>query len=147
MSVKRTYTGIFINAYFCSGLGTGIAASAFIQHGLSTTVVDIDPAVYEAAKTYFGFEPSDPEKVFISDARGWILSRTHAEQTSYTSAPEERAPEETFDIIVHDCFSGGSVPAHLFTVAFWKELQKIMNPDGVVAVVSIFMRLFGHVLK
>lgn len=132
----------------CSGLGTGIAASAFIDHGLSTTVVEIDPAVYQAAKTYFGFAPPEPNKVFISDARGWVLSRTHEEQTGWESAPVERTPDETFDIIVHDCFSGGGVPAHLFSVGFFRELLKVTNPHGVVAVVGqIFSTLFVCVMK
>ncbi|KAJ3552199.1 hypothetical protein NM688_g4274 [Phlebia brevispora] len=116
------------------GLGTGIVASAFIQHNISTTVVEIDPQVYQAARTYFGFVPREPKKVFISDARGWVLSRTHEEQQSGWDNPKERAPEETFDIVIHDCFSGGGVPSHLFTVAFWEELKKIMKPEGVVAV-------------
>lgn len=115
-----------------SGLGAGIAASAFIQHNLSTTVVELDDAVYQAAKKYFGFKPSDPKKVHISDARGWVLSKTR----SPGSHPAERIPEETYDIVVQDCFSGGGVPAHLFAIGFWEELRKLMKPDGVVAVVS-----------
>ena len=120
---------MFINAYICSGLGTGIAASAFIQHGLSTTVVDIDTAVYEAAKTYFGFQPSDPKKVFISDARGWVLSRTHSEQTSYTTAPEERAPEETFERAL-DLFS--------MTTGDSRQIQSLPDLQGSFDVMLIY---------
>ena len=111
-----------------SGLGTGISASAFIQHGLSTTVVELDPAVVDAAKTYFGFKPTDPKKVHTTDARSFVSSQLR-------QAGKPKTPSETFDIVIHDVFSGGGVPAHLFTVAFWQDLAKIMKPDGVVAVV------------
>ena len=115
-----------------------------MQHNISTTVVELDPAVYEAAKTYFGFHPHEPEKVFLSDARGWVHSRTHAGNPAGGTVSEKSTPEETFDIVIHDCFSGGGVPAHLFTVTFWEQLRKLMRPDGVVAVVSLLDHLPRH---
>ena len=39
-----------------------------------------------------------------------------------------------YDYIIHDCFSGGGVPEHIFTVEFWADLKKIMRDDGVLAV-------------
>ena len=104
-----------------SGLGAGIAAQAFIQHGLSTTIVEIDPAVYSAARDFFGVP--EPAAAYIEDARGWVQGRASL-------------GNETYDVIVHDCFSGGGVPAHLFTTEFWSDLRSIVSPDGIVAVVS-----------
>ncbi|EJD07975.1 S-adenosyl-L-methionine-dependent methyltransferase [Fomitiporia mediterranea MF3/22] len=101
------------------GLGAGIAAQAFMQHGLSTSIVEIDPAVYSAARDYFGVP--EPAAAFIEDARDWV----HHRAESWT---------RTYDIVVHDCFSGGGVPAHLFTLEFWEDLRKIMSPDGILAV-------------
>ncbi|KAL5483122.1 hypothetical protein ACEPAI_8351 [Sanghuangporus weigelae] len=101
------------------GLGVGIAAQAFMQHGLSTSIVEIDPAVYSAARDYFGVP--EPSAAYIEDARSWVHRQTTLKNG-------------TFDIIVHDCFSGGGVPAHLFTSEFWQDLNDILRPDGILAV-------------
>ena len=98
-----------------SGLGVGVAANAFIQHGLETTVVEIDPAVFDAATVFFGL--SKPASVHFEDARTWVAKRAAAKN-------------ETYDIIVHDLFSGGGVPAHLYTLEFWEDLKRILSPDG-----------------
>lgn len=37
-------------------------------------------------------------------------------------------------MVIHDCFSGGGVPSHLFTLEFWEELKGIMTVDGALAV-------------
>lgn len=105
-----------------SGLGIGIVAQTFMQHGILTSVVEIDPAVYSAARDYFGLPK--PYAVYLEDARRWV-SRSADQGT------------DTYDIIVHDCFSGGGVPAHLFTTEFWENLKRILDPEGIVAVVSI----------
>jgi len=54
-------------------------------------------------------------------------------RVNLTSADTEMK-QELFDIIVHDCFSGGGVPQHIFTVEFWEDLKAIISPEGVVAV-------------
>lgn len=123
MSEHRAATKFFHIDHFLSGLGTGIAAQAFIQHGLLTTVIEIDPAVYAAARKYFGLP--QPAAAYLEDARGWVERRAAAQN-------------ETYDIVVHDCFSGGGVPEFLFTTEFWGELKKIVSPHGIVAVVSNF---------
>lgn len=116
------------------GLGAGISADAFVRHGISTTIVEIDPAVYDAARTYFGLEYPGDDRVFFEDARNWVYKRRAAMQ----SDNEKHLP--AFDIVVHDCFSGGGVPQHLFSVEFWNDLKSIMEPDGVVAVVRQNLR-------
>lgn len=52
-------------------------------------------------------------------------------------AVDEGSIAPKFTYVVHDLFSGGSVPSHLFTTQFWDELKAIIHPDGVVAVVSM----------
>ena len=114
-----------------SGLGTGIAAQSFIKHNISSTIVEIDPAVYEAATEYFGLVVPQPDRVAIMDARSWVMERSrNVTNTGMGSS------EGLFDYVVHDVFSGGGVPSHLFTQPFWRELNKIIKPEGVVAVVS-----------
>ena len=111
-----------------SGLGTGISATAFRRHGISTTIVEIDPAVYDAARTYFGFPDPGPGKVFLEDARSWVATRRASLRATSTEPP--------FDFVIHDCFSGGGVPEHIFTLEFWEDLKTIIHPEGVVVVVS-----------
>jgi hypothetical protein len=123
-----------------SGLGTGISASAFARHNISTTIVEIDPAVYAAARQYFGLSDPGPGKVFLQDAKAWVTQKRAS-----IVATDTVVKQELYDIVVHDCFSGGAVPKHIYTLEFWQDLKTIMNPEGVLAVVSLFRRYFKHV--
>jgi len=108
------------------GLGAGISPTAFARHGISTTIVEIDPAVYRAARTFFGLPDPGADKIVLQDARAWISQKL--------ANIEAHQQETLFDFVVHDCFSGGGVPEHLFTVQFWDDLKKVMQPDGVLVV-------------
>jgi len=110
------------------GLGTGIATTALKNHGFETTIVEIDPAVYDAARTYFGLPEPGEGRVFLQDARGFTLQRKRKLESG------ENLPK--FDVVIHDVFSGGGVPDHLFTSEFWNELKGVMKEDGVAVVVS-----------
>ena len=108
-----------------SGLGVGIAAEAFITHKINTTVVEIDPQVYDYARRYFSLP--EMTQVYFQDGREWV--QEHASPTA----------AEKYDYVVHDCFSGGGVPGHIYTVEFWEELKGLVKSDGVVAVVRLFL--------
>lgn len=95
---------------------------------MHTTIIEIDPAVYQYARKYFDLP--EPDNVYIEDARQWV----HRQALDLASAKSS----ELFDYVVHDCFSGGGVPDHLFTRQFLNELSTLMRPDGVLAVVSHF---------
>jgi hypothetical protein len=123
---------IFLNLLSCcSGLGTGISATAFHRHNLATTVVEIDEAVYNASRQYFGLPDFGSNRVFIQDAKFWVKERK--EKFAGTK-------KGLFDIVVHDCFSGGGVPAQLFTSEFWGDLKGVLHPEGVVAIVCACLR-------
>ncbi|KII94950.1 hypothetical protein PLICRDRAFT_197034 [Plicaturopsis crispa FD-325 SS-3] len=107
------------------GLGAGIAAGAFARHDISTTIVEIDPAVYNASRDFFGLPELDPGRVYLEDARQWVSNKR---------AELGGGADSLYDIVVHDCFSGGGVPEHLFTVEFFEDLKSIVHPNGVVAV-------------
>ena len=110
------------------GLGTGIATTALRNHGLGTTIVEIDPAVYDAARTYFGLPEPGEGRVFLVDAR-WFTREWKEKLESGEDLPK-------FDVVIHDVFSGGGVPGHLFTSEFWNDLKDVMKEDGVAVVVS-----------
>lgn len=100
-----------------SGLGVGIASGSLIQHGLLVDVVEIDPAVVDYATEYFDW-PAPHEK-FIQDGRQFIRN----------------APEGKYDYVIHDVFTGGGVPPSLFSLEALHDIQRIMRPDGVLALV------------
>ncbi|KAG8816945.1 hypothetical protein FRC17_000127 [Serendipita sp. 399] len=127
------------------GLGVGIAAEALIKHGNKVHIVEIDPAVYTYARGFFNL--SEPYAVHLTDARQWV----HEQYTTLQSMPAVLFPDmatnedskrthssdteaNRFGMVIHDCFSGGGVPSHLFSLEFWEDLKGIMTPDGVVAV-------------
>ena len=108
-------------------MGTGTSTSALIRHGIDTTIIEIDPAVYEAARTYFGLPDPGEDKVHLEDARAWVGRRRQAIESG------DNLP--LYDIVIHDCFSGGGVPQDMFTKQFWYNLKKILDPEAVVVVV------------
>ena len=112
------------------GVGTGISATALKKHGLETTIVEIDPAVYDAARTYFGLPDPGEGRLFLQDARKFVWHRKRRLEIG------EDLPK--FDVVIHDVFSGGGVPGHLFTLEFWNDLKAVMTEDGVAVVVSLW---------
>ncbi|KAJ1898410.1 hypothetical protein LPJ66_002772 [Kickxella alabastrina] len=98
------------------GLGAGISARSLHKRKVRVDVVEIDPVVYHAAVGFFGL-PRDLNAVHLCDARAFI----------------ESAPFGTYDYIVHDVFTGGSVPPSLFSQEAVAHLHRILLPDGVLA--------------
>jgi hypothetical protein len=45
----------------------------------------------------------------------------------------EREPDQGFDVLVMDAFSGDSVPAHLLTVEAFRTYLRHLKPGGVLA--------------
>ncbi|OTB00291.1 hypothetical protein M426DRAFT_324434 [Hypoxylon sp. CI-4A] len=101
------------------GLGIGTSPSALITHGIDTTIVEIDPVVYDFAKKYFGL-PSNHTAV-IQDAVSW-------------NQANKDALDEHYDYIVHDVFTGGAEPIPLFTEEFLAGLKHMLKPNGVIAI-------------
>ena len=122
-----------------SGVGVGIALDAFISHGLHTTAVEIDPAVYRFARDYFAL--SKPDEVYLEDARGWVSKRATTRRQQLRHGANVDTDDIRYDFVLHDCFSGGGVPPHLFTIEFWEDLKQILDPTGVIAVVCIISPL------
>jgi hypothetical protein len=92
-----------------------------MTHGIETTIVEIDPVVHEYATKYFGLPTN--HKAVIEDA------------VSY--AAELAQTEEKYDYIVNDVFTGGAEPVDLFTLEFLSDLNTILKPGGVIAIVSL----------
>lgn len=103
-----------------SGLGVGIASGSLTQLGVLVDVVEIDPVVADYASKYFDWPT--PNNLYIQDGRQFIKS----------------APEGKYDYVIHDVFTGGGVPPSLFSLEALQDIQRIMKPDGVLALVRVY---------
>ncbi|GAA5863907.1 hypothetical protein JCM3774_004414 [Rhodotorula dairenensis] len=101
------------------GLGAGLSARALYQHGVNLTVVEIDPAVYDFATSYFGFDDVKAGEIVLEDAVTW-------------ASRQDR--NGRYDYIIHDVFTGGSVPAALFAEPFLRDLYGLLHSSGVIAI-------------
>ncbi|MCJ1278141.1 hypothetical protein MMC21_005956 [Puttea exsequens] len=100
------------------GLGVGTAPAALIAHGVDTTVVEIDPVVYDFTTKYFNLPRNHTP--FIGDAM----------KVAQNLATEQK----TYDYIIHDVFTGGAEPIELFTQEFLTDLKGLLSPTGVIAI-------------
>lgn len=105
-------------------MGVGTTPSALVAHGIDTTVVEIDPIVYAFAKKHFHILENNPP--VLTDAG------------RYTKKLADDSAGKRFDYIVHDVFTGGAEPVDLFTLEFLQQLHKLLQPNGVIAIVSFF---------
>jgi spermidine synthase len=101
-----------------------------IKHGIKTDIVELDPVVYRYAQDYFALDPN--HTVYLEDAVGFVDRES-------TRPVEER---KKYDYIIHDVFTGGAVPASLFTKEIFEGLKTMLAEDGVIAVVCfpVFLR-------
>lgn len=128
MSCQLYALKYFYLTYLVSGLGIGTSATSFMRHGINTTIVEIDPAVYRAAREWFALPDPGAGQVYLEDARGWAAKKKASIETGNK--------ETRYDIVVHDCFSGGGVPEHIYTLEFWNDLKSSMQEEGIIVVVS-----------
>ncbi len=108
------------------GLGAGhMAGVLHDQHRISVDTLEIDPAVADAARRYFGYQPSGV--AIIGDGRYEI-----------------RHLKGPYDLIIHDCFTGGSEPAHLLTVETLVHLKRLLAKQGILAINFVAFAEGGH---
>lgn len=96
------------------GLGSGHLVNAYAGFGVRTDAIEIDPAVAHAAQAYFSFQPTGD--VIVGDARYRIQQLNRR-----------------YDLIVHDCFTGGAEPIHLLSLEMFQTLKARLKPGGVLA--------------
>ena len=99
------------------GMGGG-GVGSYLQKqvpGMRVDYVDIDPAVPELATEFMAFEESERSIVHVDDGRRFLSGRPHA----------------TWDYIYVDTYIGHSIPFHLSTIEFFREVQSHLEPGGV----------------
>ena len=84
---------------------------------LQIDIVEVDGKVIEVSKKYFSLRESRHCKVFEEDGRVFI---------------QNRKEQEPYDWVILDAFKSGSIPYHLKTEEFYKEIRAVLSPGGVV---------------
>ncbi len=99
------------------GLGGGTIPSFLHKHYPKATidVVDIDPAVVEVAKRYFGFREDATLHAHVADGRKFI---------------EEC--KKSYDVIFLDAYGYDNIPYTLATREFLQAVRRATKPRGVV---------------
>lgn len=102
------------------GLGTGSIA-AYASEGDRIVFYELDPDNLAIAEEYFTYlrqgRAQGAEIDFIfGDGRVRL----------------REAPDASFDLLVLDAFSSGSIPVHLLTVEAVEEFLRVLRPDGVL---------------
>jgi spermidine synthase len=101
-------------------VGLGGASIQRYLHDLLPTVVietaELDPAVLDVARRFFGFREDERQEVHLGDGRAFI------EQT-----------RQTYDLIMLDAFGAEAIPYLLTTREFLTAVKERLNPGGVVA--------------
>jgi spermidine synthase len=97
--------------------------------GSQVDVVEIDPAVTEAAKQAFGLPRDTPIRTINLDGRNYVdelLEKKHR---------GEQIPQ--YDFVYMDAFSNMLVPFQLVTQQFNEKIYEIMAADGVYLINAI----------
>ena len=97
------------------GLGTGTLA-VYGREGDEMRIYEINEQVLDLAKSEFTFLSDSPAKIVSILGDGRLML--------------EREPNQQFDVLAMDAFSGDSVPTHLATVEAIKVYLRHMRPDG-----------------
>ncbi|MBN8212959.1 MAG: fused MFS/spermidine synthase [Xanthomonadales bacterium] len=103
------------------GLGGGVISTAMrrMDPSIRIDVVELDPAVVEVAKTYFGYREDARLKTYIGDGRVFVRRQARA--------------GIRYDLVVIDAYERVYVPEHLMSREFIEEVKSLLAPGGVVA--------------
>ena len=106
--------------------------------GSRVEVIEIDPGVTEVARAELGLPPETTITTFNDDARRFI---------------DNLPPAQRYDLIVGDAFNDFSVPYHLTTLEFDRQVAAHLTPNGFYMVNIIdgrqgdFFRAYVHTLQ
>ena len=97
-------------------------AHAF-QGRTKLVVAEIDPAVTRAAEDFLWLDAKAPGlEIITQDARPHLQSLP---------------PQPTFDVVFGDAFHDISIPAHLVSQEFAKQIAQRLNPGGFYAINTV----------
>lgn len=103
------------------GLGGGTMSNTLAQLYPQSQIdnVEIDPAVINVARNYFGFFENEKVSTYTEDGRIFI-KRALLKKQSY-------------DWIILDAFNGDYIPEHLMTKEFLQEAKALLSENGILS--------------
>jgi SAM-dependent methyltransferase len=101
------------------GLGAGTLA-AYGQPGDVFRFYELNPLIMQLARTEFTYLRDTPAHVELVLGDGRLSL--------------EREPDQHFDLLVIDAFSGDAIPVHLLTREAFRTYFRHLKPDGILAV-------------
>ncbi|MGV4982051.1 spermidine synthase [Streptomyces sp. NRAIS4] len=88
---------------------------AATRPGSRQDVVEADRGLLELVTERLPLPEGSGVTLHAADARAWL----------------ETAPDDSADVLIGDVFGGSRVPAHLTTLAYAREAERVLRPDGV----------------
>lgn len=108
----------------CAHLGGGLLtlprALADADPGTRQVVVELEPALAEAARTRFGLPPG--VTLEVGDARAWL---------------DASRPDAAWDAVVIDVFAGGRIPPAFTSRECFAGASAILKEDGILVANSV----------
>jgi spermidine synthase len=88
---------------------------AATRPGSRQEVVEADRGLLELVAEHLPWAEGSGISAHVADARGWLAD----------------APADSADVIVGDVFGGSRTPAHLTSLAYAREVLRVLRGDGV----------------
>jgi hypothetical protein len=101
------------------GLGAGTLA-AYGRAGDTLRIYEINDQVLQLANSHFTYLADSPARIETVLGDGRLML--------------EREPDQGFDLLALDAFSGDAIPAHLLTLEAMQTYLRHLRPDGILAV-------------
>lgn len=126
-------------------MGAGIAASGLKRHGARLDIMELDFRVAEAALTHFGLKLDAKDGLFIGDAL--LALQSNVSLQDFQGRVRNLASGK-YDFVLHDLFTGGSMPAELFSKeCFLAVKSSVLRPLTGVLVVNFYGFVSGTLTK
>ena len=139
---ELVFAGLFYHPHprrvLIIGLGGGVIPRQLHNSFPDTEmdIVDIDPEVFEAAKRFFFFVPTEEMHIHLTDGRLFVLQEA------------DRNPGQSYDLIILDAFRSDNIPLHMVSREFIQQVKSILHSHGVVvANVLLGHRIFHSQIK
>ena len=127
----------------CFGLGNNslAALSAGDAHRLNITALEMDKRIVRAAAEHF--QPLETDPVDWKDVLSELLQQSTTHNSQFTINLRwgdaryliQQVANNSNDVIFHDPFSTQHCP-ELWTVEFFKQLYRVMKPEGILCTYS-----------
>ncbi|MFF7967649.1 spermidine synthase [Streptomyces sp. NPDC007903] len=88
---------------------------AATRPGSRQDVIEADKGLLDLVTEHLPLPPASGITTHPADARAWL----------------EAAPDDSADVVIADVFGGSRVPAHLTSLDYAREAERVLRPDGL----------------